>query len=490
MFIQVNERPLNIFQLVYFYSRDDKDREGTIKYMIYYRISDGRVLEEAFDNVSERDTKIDELNAIQMSGGSGGGSTPTKKSIIQKENKSQFPVSGDSSTLYIAKDEQAIYYYDTAKAEYIKTSSDSTGTGLIEYQINTDYKKDQLVYSGTSLSRVVVDYTSATYKDDIKSGKLLELNTKDDKPIILPYKVNTNFSKNSLILDEQTNDLYITTKDFTSSNLTPTPGTTETAYDISLEHDITNKNLVPVCEGNSGGAKLERAITSTKDCGAAPKGTLFEKDTTFTEFAEKLLLAEVLPTVQFTASNSGLHEKNTVISTPALTTKITSLGTCTIDTIEFIKDGSLIDTQNYVSGTNSYTTNSTDITINSTVQTKVYYKKSDGTTGILTYSATYTFVNKSYFGTTTSVPQASDITTLSSSLKNTKAFTGTTNVTNSHIVYAYPKSLGDLSSIKDANNFEYLASYTKKILAINGEDYNVYFLTDKVTGIGIKQIYS
>ena len=76
-------------------------------------------------------------------------------------------------------------------------------------------------------------------------------------------------------------------------------------------------------------------------------------------------------------------------------------------------------------------------------------------------------------------------------VKNTKAYDWN-NVTlnDEHYCYAYPASLGNLTSIKDANNFEYINSYTKSTVAFaNGANYNVYVLTDPVTITGAKQSY-
>ena len=47
-------------------------------------------------------------------------------------------------------------------------------------------------------------------------------------------------------------------------------------------------------------------------------------------------------------------------------------------------------------------------------------------------------------------------------------------MTNKRICYAYPKSLGDLISVKDANNFEVLGSFIKTDLTINGINYVAY----------------
>ena len=54
----------------------------------------------------------------------------------------------------------------------------------------------------------------------------------------------------------------------------------------------------------------------------------------------------------------------------------------------------------------------------------------------------------------------------------------------------YPQSFGTLTSIKDANNFDYINSYTRSTLSYNGVDYYVYILTDPVTITGFKQIFN
>ena len=55
----------------------------------------------------------------------------------------------------------------------------------------------------------------------------------------------------------------------------------------------------------------------------------------------------------------------------------------------------------------------------------------------------------------------------------------------------YPSSFGKLTSIKDANNFEYINSYTLLEITYNDVAYNVYVLTDAVTVEGgFKQAFS
>lgn len=76
-------------------------------------------------------------------------------------------------------------------------------------------------------------------------------------------------------------------------------------------------------------------------------------------------------------------------------------------------------------------------------------------------------------------------------LKNSRSFTwNDISCDKSVLVYKYPKSLGALTSIKDANNFDYINSYTRTEETIKGITYYVYTLTDPMSITGFKQIYS
>lgn len=97
----------------------------------------------------------------------------------------------------------------------------------------------------------------------------------------------------------------------------------------------------------------------------------------------------------------------------------------------------------------------------------------------------------SYYGIINSSTIAeNDISSLSSRLSSSKSYTYTVNLAEQRIVYMYPQSFGTLTSIKDANNFDYINSYTRTTLPYNGVDYYVYILTDPVTITGFKQIFN
>lgn len=107
-------------------------------------------------------------------------------------------------------------------------------------------------------------------------------------------------------------------------------------------------------------------------------------------------------------------------------------------------------------------------------------------------STTITFVNPAYYGVVASNFEATseNIKGLTELVKSTKGTTQTFTITDQKICYAYPKSQGALTSIKDGNGFEYLKSYTRSELTINDETYYVYVLTDPATQTGLLQKYA
>ena len=107
-------------------------------------------------------------------------------------------------------------------------------------------------------------------------------------------------------------------------------------------------------------------------------------------------------------------------------------------------------------------------------------------------SATITFVNPSYDGTVAAnftVTEA-NIKALTETLRSGKGGTRTFNLDNQKACIAYPKAFGAVTGIKDANGFDYLDSYTRSELNVNGELYYVYLLTNAATITDMKQTIS
>ena len=107
-------------------------------------------------------------------------------------------------------------------------------------------------------------------------------------------------------------------------------------------------------------------------------------------------------------------------------------------------------------------------------------------------SVEITFVNPSYDGAVAAnftVTEA-NIKALTETLRSGKGGTRTFNLNNQKACIAYPKAFGAATGIKDANGFDYLASYTRSELNVNGELYYVYLLTNAATITDFKQMIS
>jgi len=257
----------------------------------------------------------------------------------------------------------------------------------------------------------------------------------------------------------------------------------------TIEIDAAGK--ISVKGGAGGDAALESDVISNLEVGAIPSGTTISEGTTFTEFVQKLLIAEIAPTIAFSASGSGVREVGSSV-TPTYTLNITDKGTGTPVSIEFYRGSTLVNTQPYTAGMSSYSYTDSAITSTVTVKGVLNYTKSDGITAAkVDKSAAYTFVMASYYGAVDTAPiTQAEIVALTKNVKTGKGQTATFNLSNQKSCYAYPASMGDLSSIKDANNFEYIGSYTKTAVTVDGTAYNVYTLTDPVTASGFKQVYA
>lgn len=232
--------------------------------------------------------------------------------------------------------------------------------------------------------------------------------------------------------------------------------------------------------------------TTNIACGGLAKGTDLT-DKTIKEVLKAMTVTYILPncTVVFSNANT-LIKKGTSINV-TVTSKSFVKGTNNISKIEFYKGNTLANTQTYTTNTN-YTYVINDINTDTTLKVRVYdtegkYKEVS--------TKSYKFVYPSYKAIVdvSSVPSASELATLVSTTDNeflldkkNYTWSGIT-MTNKRMCYAYPKSYGALSSIKDANNFEVLGSYTKIETKINGVDYILYITTDTSSLNGGKMIF-
>ena len=101
------------------------------------------------------------------------------------------------------------------------------------------------------------------------------------------------------------------------------------------------------------------------------------------------------------------------------------------------------------------------------------------------------FYNCKYVGVVTSAPTTeAGIKALTKlAVSSSKGYTWNGSLDNQRVCYCYPTSFGALSSIKDANGFDYLAGYTRTTVTCNGESYYVYLSGASIVS-GFRQVFA
>lgn len=241
-------------------------------------------------------------------------------------------------------------------------------------------------------------------------------------------------------------------------------------------HELTIKTIHANAESD---AVLEEDIQANIAIGAAAANFKYPKNMTFTEFVKKIAIKDILVSLNFTATGAGLIKKGTTINGSTLTATLTALGNIPIEKIKFYDGNTQLSEQTYAVGTTIYTDSVSDnITTNKTFAVVV---EQEGNRTVRK-EAKLVFVNPTYVGAVSSLtPTDAEILAFTENLKEHFKGTYTVSMADARTCISYPSSMGNITSIKDKNNFEYVNSFTKTTRTLNGETYNVYILTDAVT---------
>lgn len=247
--------------------------------------------------------------------------------------------------------------------------------------------------------------------------------------------------------------------------------TTSTIVYLTITNTYIDKSIRKVYPQEGGGSTItvDDALSSESENPVQNKVITNE----LTRISEK-----VFP-LTISVSGGGTYEKGT---------------SQTVTVRWIVKEGDDIVTPDSITVNDEPVTNTdtskqfTNVTVNTTYTVKVTKggQQKSGSTSV-------TFVAVSYFGVVDAdfTPTEETIKGLTTkTVKNTKSYTGTATLNNQKLCYAYPKSFGALSSIKDANNFDYINSYNRTEVNVNGEAYYVYTLIDTTSVTNFKQIYA
>lgn len=212
---------------------------------------------------------------------------------------------------------------------------------------------------------------------------------------------------------------------------------------------------------------------------------------TVKEVVKKILYPYAPPKITMsTIPNVSIQEKGTAINEITITANITKQSYPIMRVRFFIGTKMVHELTTGVADGGTFTFKSTErISADTVIKVEAY---DDNETAAAQKSIVY--VNRAYYGV---VPAGTvlDVPTIkglaNNELKTSKAlrWQKITGV-NCHIVYAYPASQGDISSIIDGMNLQCITSYTKTREMINGEIYNVYKLTDPASITDVLQNFT
>lgn len=250
--------------------------------------------------------------------------------------------------------------------------------------------------------------------------------------------------------------------------------------------------------GTGGSSTLSADITSNVEVGGVPSGTNFVEGTNLEDIIKKILVKYLPPTATFTITPSNtLKLFGDTITSETMKVVVTKKSN-DITEIVFKADSTVLNS--ITSGVNNGGTFSYTYTpstpIDNTVTLSVDVKDGEQT---VTKSIKITFCYPTYYGTvadSVASMSASDIQGLEKRVAvNNKAMTWSgISMDYGKLCYAYPKSFGALTSIKDANNVDYINSYTRTEVTLteNGNSvvYYCYLLTDAAGVSNFKQIYA
>lgn len=233
----------------------------------------------------------------------------------------------------------------------------------------------------------------------------------------------------------------------------------------------------------ASGGVLEEDLTATTAIGSVTSGKVYTKGTSLEDILRDILTTYQKCGLAVTLSpTTELYDVvNDTLDKITINASVTK-GTNDITEVSFFIDGiELKEIKTGVASGGSFSYEHTfDTPTNQTFTIKV--TATDGEQAN-TVTKTISFIGKSYYGTVGEdivTPTETDIKGLQfNTLKNSKklVYSGI-QVDYGKVLYAYPKSLGAIAKIIDADNRDYTNSYTMSEVTVDGIDYYAYLLTD------------
>ena len=399
--------------------------------------------------------------------------TAIQEAVANKLDKPE--VDGTAGQILVLQDDGSLAYADNV-TEYDDTA--------IQEELDTKLDKEKVVQNldapdAESVLSTEATQTALAAKVDKVEGSSLVPETEIDK---------IHEHSNQDILDKLSDDgngkLLYDSNPISVDVPIATVDVVGTVKPDGTTITIADDGTISVADGGAAGGDVADFVSNTV-VGAIQKNTDLSGKTSM-EILKMALVSYVNPSATVTYS-----QPNTVLKKGQsfdLTVTVSGIvkGTNDVAELILIKDGTVLETIPYVTGTNSYEFSPiTGINADCSFQIKV------GDTQGKQYSTTksYSFVDPYYIGATDDIPTADTVLTLTELIEAKSNKTKKVTAADQYVVYAYPSSYGSLTSIIDGNGFENLTDYTKISLTINGVAYNCYHTIGKKSMVDFSYTY-
>ena len=252
--------------------------------------------------------------------------------------------------------------------------------------------------------------------------------------------------------------------------------------DVRSEH---NELLGRLFELEELRFKTEKDLITTQTVGGLDKGTNIQ-GLNIHSLLERILLPDIKPEATMTLNpNKTIYEKGETATIKNITVDIT-LGSNPIKIVKLFANGKQVQSQTPIEteGTASVVFELND-PIKSSIKEGYYRVHVEDEKGyyITIDSKAINFYYPSYYGVTSENITLDKLTEnlikgmkKKVEAKGDKSYTYTTE--QQHMVYAYPKSYGELASIVDTSGFNVTGTFERKVIPINTidgpQDYYVY----------------
>lgn len=355
---------------------------------------------------------------------------------------------------------------DETKLDKVSTipAEPSDGDTVLFVGITTENYKKGHIYQYSE--------TDTEWKDLTSAGFSIE-------NLALAFNTSTSYDVDTIVT--YNDELYICTTEHAAGEWSSEDFTKTTVSELlsninEKAEEALATAATAIAAANNSSPTLTENITPNVEVGGIGVGDTLTTGQQITDVLKKLLVKYFEPVITLSADKVLINKKGATIEAPITITATAEKKSDDVIFYSINYDGNDVSTGNNPDGGEITYIHQTDISADTIFIGSI----SDGKSTI-NKTIKFEFINPYYYGSAND-NEISDFTGLTEEIVK-KNINKKVNYTASaeYLVFAYDATYGDLTSIKDKNNFENLPAFTKTVMEVNGENYNVYISSDKIT---------